>query len=175
MQNIQVLKITKTKEIIFSAVFTALAVYAPMVVHYFAGVDGGRKFLPMPFFVLLAGLALGWRAGLVTGLASPIISYLLSGMPMLPILPIMIVQLSAYGLISGLLGAKHNAWLALVGAIFLGWLAMGAAVYFFSAMNPAGFLANAAKDGWAGTAVQLAVLPFLASALRRFLAHEENL
>ena len=58
MQNVQVLKITRTKEIIFSAVFTALAIYAPMVVHHFAGVDGGRKFLPMPFFVLLAGRGL---------------------------------------------------------------------------------------------------------------------
>ncbi|PIU78769.1 MAG: hypothetical protein COZ28_01805 [Candidatus Moranbacteria bacterium CG_4_10_14_3_um_filter_44_15] len=175
MQNIQVLKLSRTKEIIFSAVFTAMAVYAPMVVHYFGGVDAGRKFLPMPFFVLLAGLMLGWRAGLATGLFSPIISYLISGMPMLPILPIIIIQLSFLGLISGIMKSKYNVWLSLTVAIIASWFAMGIAVYFFSSMSMIKFLISAAKDGWVGTAAQLAVLPFLASALRRFLAYGENL
>src|SRR4030042_7093925 len=113
MQNVQVLKITRTKEILFSVVFTALAVYTPMLVHYFGGVNAGRKFLPMPFFVLLAGLTLGWRAGVGTGLFSPIISFLISGMPVLGILPILIIQLCAYGFFAGILREKYSVLFSL--------------------------------------------------------------
>ncbi|MDI6778119.1 MAG: hypothetical protein QMD77_02915 [Patescibacteria group bacterium] len=165
MQNVQTLKLTRTKEIVFSAVFTAMAVYAPMLVHYLGGVNAGRKFLPMPFFVLLAGLALGWRAGLVAGLASPIISYMLSGMPMLPILPIIIVQLCAFGFFTGILKEKHNVFVSLAGAIILGFLSMGLAVLFFSKMNAVVFVASAVRDGWFGILAQITLIPLLAKIL----------
>ncbi|HBB37523.1 MAG: hypothetical protein UX02_C0006G0026 [Candidatus Moranbacteria bacterium GW2011_GWC1_45_18] len=169
MQNVQVLKITRTKEIIFSAVFTALAIYAPMVVHHFAGVDGGRKFLPMPFFVLLAGLTLGWRAGIAAGLASPVISFLLSGMPMLNILPIIIIQLSAYGFLAGILKEKFNGFIAPAGAIVLGLILTGFAVFLFSEMNAAAYVINAVRDGWVGIALQLLILPIIIKFSRDYL------
>ncbi len=173
MQSIQVLKITRTKEILFSAVFTALAIYAPMVVHHFAGIDGGRKFLPMPFFVLLAGLLLGWRAGLATGLASPIISFLFSGMPILNILPIIIIQLSAYGFLAGILGEKYNSFLSLAGAIIFGLILTGFSVLLFSKMNAALYISNIIRDGWMGILFQLATLPILLKLASEHLSHEE--
>jgi hypothetical protein len=165
MQNVQVLKITRVKEIIFSVLFTVFAVWTPMVVHYLGGAGAGRKFLPMPFFVLLAGLVLGWRAGLATGLASPVISYLLSGMPLLSVLPIIIIQLCACGFFAGLLREKYNAFVSLAGAIILGYLAMGLAALFFSKMSAMAFVAGALKDGWIGILVQIILLPFFVKAV----------
>jgi len=158
MQNIQVLKITKTKEIFFSAVLTALAVYAPMLVHSFGGVNAGRKFLPMPFFVLLAGLALGWRAGLVTGLASPAISFLLSGMPRAEILPFVIVQLCVYGLVAGLLNRKYNASISIALAILAGLFSITISMLLFSKMNAFVYAAGVIKDGWIGMLVQIILI-----------------
>ena len=175
MQYVQTFKITRTKEIIFSAVFTALAVYAPMLVHYFGGVDAGRKFLPMPFFVLLAGLALGWRAGLVTGLVSPIISFLLSGMPVIGVLPIIIIQLCAYGFFAGLLKKKYNTFISLAGAIILGFALVGLAVLFFSKMNVAAYILSAVRDGWIGILFQLAALPIILKLTSKTLSHEEQI
>ncbi len=173
MQNVQALKLTRTKEIIFSAVFTALAVYAPMVAHHFGGPAAGQKFLPMPFFVLLAGLLLGWRAGLAAGLASPIISFMLTGMPMLNILPIIIIELCAYGFFAGLLKKRFNILISLAGAIFFGYLAMGLAVLFFSKMNAVAFLASALKIGWIGILFQVVLLPLMIHYLGKILSHEE--
>ncbi len=169
MINQQALKLTKTREIAFAAVFTTLAVYAPMLVHYFGGVEAGRKFLPMPFFVLVAGLLFGWRVGLVTGLFAPIISYLISGMPLLNILPIIIVQLAAYGFFAGVLREKYNVFLSLVGAIVLGLFVAGFAVLAFSEMGAIGYVLNAVKIGWIGIAAQLIFLPIFVGAGKKYL------
>jgi len=161
MQKVQALKITRAKEIIFSVAFTAMAVYAPMLVHYLGGVDAGRKFLPMPFFVLLAGLTLGWRAGLMAGLVSPIISFLISGMPAIAILPVMIIQLCAFGFLSGILKEKYSSFISLAGAIIFGFILAGMAILFFSKINAAAYVMNAMRDGWMGILIQLALIPVI--------------
>lgn len=65
-----------------------------------------RVLLPMHWPVVLAGLCYGWRSGLLIGLAAPSLSFLLSGMPPVFVLPAMTVELAAYGLLSGL--ARQN-------------------------------------------------------------------
>jgi hypothetical protein len=167
MQNVQALRITRIKEIVFSIAFTAMAVWVPMVVHHFAGVEGGRKFLPMPFFVLAAGLLLGWRAGLATGLFSPIISCLISGMPALNILPIIVIQLCAYGFLVGLLREKYNAFISLAGAIVFGLVLTGLAILFFSKLNAVSYIASALRDGWPGIAIQFLTLSIVDKLMRR--------
>lgn len=175
MQNVQTLKLTRTKEAVFAAVFTALAVYTPMLVHHFGGAAAGRIFLPMPFFVLAAGLLFGWRAGFVTGLISPILSFLISGMPMAIILPFITVQLCAYGFVAGNLKERFNGWISLAGALLAGMLASGIAVLLFSKMNAAAYVFSALKDGWIGIAIQFAALPILAYFLKKYLADEKNI
>lgn len=171
----QTLKLTRTKEAVFAAVFTALAVYMPILVHYFGGVDAGRKFLPMPFFVLAAGLLLGWRAGLVTGLVSPIVSFLISGMPMAAILPFMTVQLCAYGLVSGLLKIRYGTLFSLAGGIASGLAVSGIVIFLFSKMNAAGYVLSSVKDGWIGIAIQLLLLPLILFLLQKYLSDEKNI
>ena len=61
-----------------------------------------RGFLPMHWPVILAGLCYGWRSGLMIGAAAPLASNMLSGMPPLPMLPPMTLELAAYGAIAGI-------------------------------------------------------------------------
>ena len=168
MINAQVLKLTQIKELIFTATFVVLAVCAPVVVHYFGGVGACRVFLPMHFFVLVAGLLLGWRAGLIVGAFSHSISFLISGMPAINILPFIIVELSAYGLATGLLRQKYNLWISLLGAIILGRVAVLTAIFLFSNINAVNFVLSAARDGWRGIVMQIIFVPVVVKKLQNY-------
>ncbi len=63
----------------FAAVFTAGNLIAPAIVH--AVPRGGLIFLPIFFFTLVAATRFGFAAGALTGLASPLLNYALTGMP----------------------------------------------------------------------------------------------
>lgn len=175
MQNTQVLKMTKTKEVVLSAVFTALAVSAPAVIHYFAGVDGGRTFLPMPFFVLAAGLLLGWRAGLATAIASPVLSYLISGMPLLDILPFVTLQLIVFGMVAGMMKEKYDSFLSITAAIIAGWIVIGVSLFFFSKMNAIFYVSQGIKAGIWGIAFQLIMIPIIAYFAKRYFGNEREI
>ena len=175
LQNIQTLKISRTKEMIFSAVFTLLAVATPTVIHYFSGVDGGRTFLPMPFFVILAGLLLGWRAGLATALMSPIVSYLLSGMPMVDILPFIILQLAAYGAVAGTMREKHNAIISVAGAILAGWAIIGISMFLFSKMNAWSYVIQGVRAGLLGIIIQLIAIPAIVFLIQSNFRDEKGI
>lgn len=145
-----------------------------MLVHYFGGVAAGRLFLPMQFFVLAAGLLLGWRGGLVVGILTPLISYSLTGMPAVSILPFIIVESSVYGFLVGFFQEKlKNAWLSLVGALIV-----GRAILFFSIillptkLVASSYVFSAIKDGWRGILLQIILLPIAIAAVSKFLKNE---
>jgi niacin transporter len=173
MTNIQVLKLTKAKELFFTTAFVALAVLAPMGFHFFGGVGAGRIFLPMHFFVLTAGLILGWRAGLATGAFSVLISYLISSMPAINVLPFIAIELSVYGLVAGLLKDKFNVWISLFGALAFGRLAVLMTVFLFSNMNALNFVFAAARDGWQGIALQVIFIPVVVEIISSSLFQRE--
>jgi len=153
---------------IFSAAFVSLDVVVPWLTHHFGGVQAGSMFLPMFFFILLAGLLGGWRAGLLVGLFTPLISFGVSGMPLLPILPQITIGCVSYGLIAGLLRGKFHLgviW-ALIGAMILGWLArLGfiAAVFLLygGEVSPLAYMWSVVLQGLPGIAIQLALIPLI--------------
>lgn len=65
-----------------------------------------RMLLPMHWPVIFAGLCYGWRSGAIVGLSAPILSFLISGMPLPHILPSMTIELAAYGFLAGF--AREN-------------------------------------------------------------------
>lgn len=101
-----VLKYNDIRSYALTAVFVLAAVLVPWVFHQFH--LAGPTFLPMHIFVLIGGLVFGWRAGLIIGLLTPLASYAVSGMPVLRLLPQIVIELSAYGLIAGILREKYN-------------------------------------------------------------------
>ena len=166
-----VLKYTDIRSYILTFVFVLLSVLVPWAFHQFH--LAGPTFLPMHIFVLLAGLLFGWRAGLIVGLLTPFASNIISGVPVLGILPQIAVELSAYGLVAGVLREKLNLrviW-SLLGAMIGGRLAL-----FFSMLliylilgesySPLGVetspilsLWSVVIQSWPGIVIQLGSIP----------------
>jgi len=148
-----------------------LAVAVPWIFHQFH--LAGATFLPMHIFVLIAGLLFGWRAGLIVGLFTPLVSYFISGMPALNVLPQVVIEVSAYGLVAGILREKYNLrtiW-SLLGALIGGRLILLSAIsiiYLIGGQSysplgpessPVASFWSTVKQGWPGVVVQLAFIP----------------
>jgi hypothetical protein len=125
----------------------------------------GPVLLPLHFAAVLAGLALGPIPGLLNGLAAPLVSFLLTGLPPAGLVPLMAVEVAAYGAVAGYL-AQRTPWRG--GWIVLATLAAGRLALLAAAaiMGPAlglkapavSFVLKAAVTGWPGIALQLALL-----------------
>ena len=96
-------QMSQVKRAMITAVCIALCVVLPMAFHSIQ--NAGAIFCPMHIPVLLCGLLVGWPYGLLCGLAGPLLSSLLTGMPAMGYLPCMMVELGAYGLLCGLFRA----------------------------------------------------------------------
>jgi len=99
--NRPTLSLTGSRALIFQLSLIAAAVILPLIAHLSGA--SVRVLLPMHWPVILAGLVYGWRSGLITGALAPVVSFLLSGLPLPAILPAMTMELIAYGLLTGLL------------------------------------------------------------------------
>ncbi|MBT1160303.1 MULTISPECIES: ECF transporter S component [Bifidobacterium] len=162
------------------------AVALPQVFHVAGAALGlgtmvGQTLLPMHLPVLLVGLLAGPFAGLATGALAPIVSFLLTGMPMVPMVPFMVIELAAYGLFAGLLrGVRLPAavpsplgWLVkLVGAQVAGRivdaLAIAVAVSLLgnTTMTVAS-VAAAVVTGLPGLVLQWVLVPVIMAAVDR--------
>ena len=166
----KVLTFSTIKYYIFSAVFVGLAVATPTIFHQFN--LAGPRFLPMHIFVLIAGLLFGWRTGLLVGLLSPLMSYSITHMPPMAILPETVLELSIYGLAIGLLRERNlNIWVSLISAMVLGRLARLVFVLDFGLhTNFWQYL----QMSWPGIVLQLALIPAVIYLLQRFLFNKSE-
>ncbi len=168
-----VLDYRDAKSFILTFVFVSLNIFTPWLAHQFH--LAGASFLPMHFFALTAGLLFGWRAGLITGFSSPLLSYAVSDMPPLHLLAQVTAELSSYGLAAGILREKARlpiVW-SLTGAMVAGRIALFLtmlAVQFSSGSvhgvagpesTPLSALYGAVKQGLPGIALQLLLIPLL--------------
>lgn len=161
----RVLTFSEAKYYLFAAAFTGLAVFFPWLAHQFH--IAGQIYLPMHFFILIAGFLFGWRAGLLIGAMSPIISYSLTHMPVIALLPQVILELSVYGLAIGIFREKNfNIWLSLFSAMILGRLARILFILAFaSKMDPLKFI----QISLPGIILQLALIPIIIYLLQKFV------
>lgn len=104
-QTNYVLPALEKKALAMQIAFLASAAFVLPALAHLTGLPT-RVLLPMHWPVLLAGLCYGWRSGLAIGIAAPSLSFLLSGMPPVFVLPAMTVELAAYGFIAGF--ARQN-------------------------------------------------------------------
>ncbi|RSX53472.1 hypothetical protein D2E25_0795 [Bifidobacterium goeldii] len=162
------------------------AVVLPQIFHVAGAALGlgtglGQALLPMHLPVLLVGLLAGPFAGLATGALAPIVSFLLTGMPMAPMVPFMVIELAAYGLFAGLLRGLSAldalpsplAWLIrLVGAQIAGRLvdalAIAVAVYVLgNAQMSVASVWTAVGVGLPGLILQWVLIPVVMFAVDR--------
>ncbi len=165
----------QTRALVFAGLCVALGVVLPVAFHGLP--DGGRIFLPMHIPVLLCGLLCGPWYGLGCGVLAPLLSHLITGMPLAAALPGMMCELAAYGLVSGLVSRtvriKSQAaavYIALVCAMLAGRIVAGlvngflfqAGSYSLQAWVTASFV-----TALPGIVAQLLLLPLLVLALER--------
>ena len=94
-------KMSPVTKSIITAVCIALCVVLPQAFH--AIPNAGSIYCPMHIPVLLCGLICGWQYGLLCGIAGPLVSALITGMPPAAVLPGMLVECAAYGALTGLM------------------------------------------------------------------------
>jgi uncharacterized membrane protein len=146
----------------------AVGLLLPMVFHSLFGAMGGRTLLPMHYAVLLGGLLLGPVAGVFLGVATPMVSALMTGMPAIAILPLMVVELAVYGLAAGV---SRRSWRltalwSLLLAMMAGRIALGLAVAVMGPLiglkaEPVAYVVAAIVTGLPGIAVQVVGIPVL--------------
>ena len=162
---------TKTYKLVASAVLIASGVLLPIAFHMLGTM--GIVFLPMHLPVLIAGLFLGSKAGFLTGLITPLLSSFITGMPpIMPILPVMTIELSTYGLVGGYLyqQKKQPLIVSLISAMVSGRILAVAAVYALVLaigikMEPVAYLKGAVVTGLPGIVAQLVLIPVIVKRL----------
>lgn len=161
----EILTFSETKYYIFSAVFVFSTVLFPWLAHQFH--IAGPKFLPMHFFVMIAGFLLGWRAGMMIGAISPMLSYGMSHMPPIAILPEIMLELAVYGFAIGILREKNfNILAALLSAMILGRFARFLFVLLFGLQtNPLEYF----RMSLPGIILQIVLIPIVIFLLQGFL------
>jgi len=102
----------KTKNLILTSLFIALAIVLPFVTVQLPQL--GKMLALMHFPVIIAGLYLGPISGLIVGFISPLLRMSLFGMPPLLMAICMSFELATYGLITAILKDKLNIYINLI-------------------------------------------------------------
>ena len=82
--------LNELKTYLFVFLFVAGNIILPQLCHLIP--DGGKMFLPIYFFTLVASYKYGVKVGLMTAVLSPIINSLLFGMPAFALLPAILTK-----------------------------------------------------------------------------------
>ena len=165
----QILNFTEIKYYIFTSVFTFTAILVPWLLHRFS--LAGPQFVPMHYFILIAGFLFGWRVGLVTAVSSSLMSYSISHMPPLMILPEVTLELAIYGVVIGILREKNlRLWPSLIGAMVAGRLSRLLLVLTLGLKtNPINYF----QMSLIGTALQLILIPLIIYGAQKLLFTKE--
>ena len=168
------MSLTSVKKTVMTAACSALCVILPMIFHSFP--NGGSIFLPMHIPVLLCGFICGWPYGLLCGMAGPVLSSLITGMPPAAVLPAMMIECAVYGGVVGFMMTKIRTgnyyvdlYTCLITAMLLGRIASGVvkALIFAPETTLAVWAVSSFVTALPGIALQLLLLPSLVFALTK--------
>ena len=118
------LRYGEAKTYIATALFVVGNMVLPQLCHLVP--NGGRMLLPIYFFTLVAAYKYGWRAGLLTAVASPVVNSLLFGMPAAAALPAILLKSVLLAVIAGTVAAHfRKASLWMLALVVLGYQIVG--------------------------------------------------
>lgn len=173
------------EKIVLTGLFLAIGIILPPLFH---SVQLGAIISPMHFPVLICGLMLGWKYGLICGLLTPLmVSVMFSVPPLFPVAAVMSVELGIYGLMSGLLYYKIirlknqtvRLYTALVIAMLVGRIAYGLtyALLFVLSLSEFAFTAYVTSlfvTGLPGIVLQILVIPGIVLTLEKQKSYEQT-
>ena len=114
------------KTYLAAALFVAGNIVLPQICHLVP--QGGLRWLPIYFFTLVGAYKYGWRAGLLTALASPLANAALFGMPAVAALPAILVKSVLLAGAAGYAARRFNrVSVALLAAVVLFYQVVGSA------------------------------------------------
>jgi len=162
----------KSHRLAITGLMIAIGLVLPFFTAHMFGIPG-TLLLPMHIPVILSGLLCGPKFGAMSGILAPLLSSVLTGMPVAyPMLPILASQLFLVGLLTGLLYEKlgFNIHLSILGSMIAGWAVYGI-VFELLLMTGDGELralsvATAITVGMPGIVVQLLLCPLIVKTLR---------
>lgn len=167
-----------TVKTLISIGIVALAVILPQIAHLAFGAGAGIMLLPMYLPVLLGGCILGTGWGIGIGVASPLISYIItsavsSPMPALARLPFMMAELALFAAVSGLFANKIEknpmmAFPAVILAEVSGRAFFMLLVVIFANVTPftPAMIFSQIKTGLVGLALQAVIVPLAVIGLK---------
>jgi len=160
------------RDLSIGGLFCALGIALPVLFHM---VGLGSAFLPMHLPVLICGMLVSPTVALAVGALTPILSSVLTGMPpVVPMVPIMVVELGVLALVASLMSRKMRTHVILVAitsmlmaraavaaelTVIAPWIGIKAA--------PVAYVVGAVLQGLPGIALQLLVAPSFIAALRK--------
>jgi len=162
------LPLNNVRAYLYESLFIILAVSLPSVCHLL-GVPV-RYILPMHWTVILAGLVYGWRGGAISGFLSPVISFLITGMPYPISLIPMTIELTTYGAFTGILkdNFKLNSFASIAIALITGRVIfMFSFILLNSGIDVFGYIITAMIPGLLIGILQIIALPFIAKIWTR--------
>ena len=176
--NKKVVKLSK--EAAFVLITVVCAVVLPQIFHAIGVVFGiggalGQMFLPMYIPVLIFGFYRGPASGAVAGLLTPVVSFMITGMPSAALLPFITLELIATGLLAGVLAASKLPAIFRVLAVQVGAKLVRLAAFAISLYAASGTVSMSALfagilTSVPGVALQLVLVTFL--IIKKEKAHE---
>jgi ECF-type transporter family protein len=163
----------KTRELVISGLLLAIGILLPIMFHFFS--MSGPVFLPMHIPVLVGGFLLSPTLAFGLGVLTPVLSGLLTGMPvMFPMSIIMAFELGTYGLVASLMirKIKLSVFVSLIISMIAGRISAGIIVallvqLFGVKMNAILFVKGAIATGIIGIIIQLIIIPPIIYAIRK--------
>lgn len=95
------------KTYLFTALFIIGNVAMPQLFHQIP--QGGIIWLPIYFFTLIAAYKYGWRVGLLTAIASPLVNSIFFGMPAAAALPAIMLKSGVLALVAGYFAQRFKS------------------------------------------------------------------
>ena len=107
-----------------AALFVAGNILLPQLCHSVP--QGGLRWLPIYFFTLVGAYKYGWRVGLLTALASPLVNSACFGMPAPAALPAILLKSCLLAAIAGIVAGRfRKVSIPLLAIVVLGYQTLG--------------------------------------------------
>lgn len=151
--NLKSLTFSQRATYLFALLFIAGNIVLPQLCHLVP--EGGLRWLPIYFFTLVGAYRYGWRVGLLTAIASPLVNSVAFGMPAASMVPVIIVKSVLLALVAAAVARKTGkVSLAALLVVVAGYQLLGSlGEWAFT-----GSLSAALSDltiGWPGMLVQI--------------------
>lgn len=162
--------------LVLSAMFLAIALLLPLLTGQIPQI--GKMLCPMHIPVILCGFICGPWNGALVGVISPLLRFLLFGLPILvPTGIAMCAELAIYGLAAGILyrklpRKKIYIYISLIGSMLAGRVAWGLIMIVLMGIGKTdfgwqAFFAGGFINALPGIVVQIVIIPIIIMSLER--------